>query len=170
MVAGADRVALRVEQVGHVFRVKRRVEERDHGRIKVIVAAVDRATEVAQGCCRPSRNFEQAVVLCVKVHLLEVIHGCFPPDGFGDARGPCLEFVFVVLVGGTLDGDLVDHVASAHERRHFIERRFVDRQTADAGRSEHLVGRNREEINVKFGDVNSRVGRALCCVEQHASP
>ena len=75
-------------------------------------------------------------------------------------EGPSLEFVFVVLVGGTLDGDLVDHVASAHERGHLVERRFADRQTADAGRSEHLVGRNREEIHVKFGDVNPRVGRA----------
>ena len=159
--------ALGVEQVCHVLGVQAWVEEGHYGRVEVVMTAVDRAAKPPEGLGGPACDVEQPMMLDLKVDLLEVIHGGFPSNGFGDARSSGFELVLVLLVGRAFDRDLVDHVPAAHEGGHFCEGVLLHRQASDAGGSEHFVGGDGEEIHVHVRHVNPRVRCALGRVEQH---
>ena len=113
------------------------------------MSAVHGHAHVSEFRSHPGGDVDQTGVFGVQVKGIHPIQRCRPSNGFGDAWCACFEFVLVGLVGGTLGSDGFNHVASAHERLHFLKGLRLNKQGTDAGGTAHFVRRKRHEICAK---------------------
>ncbi len=67
------------------------------------------------------------------------------------------------VVASMRDG--LDHRPTGDERRHRVEQLAAAPQDTDAGRAEHLVTRERREVDAELGHVEREMGRRLAGVE-----
>ena len=80
---------------------------------------------------------------------------------------PGLELPGHLVGGEAVDGDLGDHLAAAHERRHRLEQLAAGPEGADAGGAAHLVGREGDEVGVPRLHVDGEVRDGLARVDEH---
>jgi len=86
----------------------------------------------------------------------------FPVPASNRAGGSCYTVRSKLNVG--------DHVAAALPRGHRGQQVRFAVQHTDAGRSEHLVTGEDEEVRVEFGHVHPQMRHGLRAVDQHARP
>ena len=98
----------------------------------------------------------------------EIVDRRAKPDGVGDIAGAGLKTSRRRLIDRLLESDVGDHIAAALPRRRRREnfRLAVDR--ADAGRGEHFVAGEDEEVAVELLHVDRHVADRLRAVDQHA--
>src|SRR5207245_2945344 len=97
----------------------------------------------------------------------QVVDGCPESDHLGDRLRAGLELPGQVVIGGALDADRLDHVATGHERVHRLEQLAASVQDAGACRAEHLVAAEGIEVASQCPDVHRLVRRALRSVDQY---
>ena len=76
----------------------------------------------------------------------EVVDGGAEPDGLGDGWSAGLELPGDVVGGEPVEAHVADHLAPGQERRHRFEQLASRPQGADAGRPEHLVPGEGDEV------------------------
>ncbi len=91
----------------------------------------------------------------------QVVDGRAQPDRLGDRRGAGLELVRRRGVGGRAHGDGLDHLAAAEERREVLQQLLAAPEHADAGRRQHLVAGEGDEVGLQRLDVQHHVRRGL---------
>ncbi len=96
---------------------------------------------------------------------LEVVDRCPEPDGLGGHRHAGLEALRRRCEGRGLHADDLDHGSAGEERRHRLEEVVAAPEHADAGRTEHLVARERDEVDAEGADVDRHVRHRLAGVE-----
>ena len=89
------------------------------------------------------------------------------PIGLGDRGRAGLELPGHVVRGEPVLADVADHLAAAEERGHRLEQLAPGPQRADAGRSEHLVRGDRDEVGVPVLHVDREVRHGLARVDEH---
>ena len=106
----------------------------------------------------------------VHAELREIVHRRCKRDGVGDVARTGFEFPGELVEGRVLVLNLADHVAAGKERRHRFEQLALAVEQADAGRAEHLVAAEREEIDVERLHVDRHMRNALRAVDQDVVP
>lgn len=102
----------------------------------------------------------------VPVEFGEELDGGAQSDGLGDGGCSGLEFVRQLVPLGAIAMDFEHHIAAAEDRRHRFEPLAAAVEDADTRRAEHLVARERGEIDPQGGDVERAVGNELRGVEK----
>ena len=75
--------------------------------------------------------------------------------------------MFIRLVGGTLDGHRLDHVATAHEGLHLLEDTSGrTKKGSNTGGAAHFVGGESHEIRAKCIEVNALMRNTLSGVDE----
>ncbi len=103
-------------------------------------------------------------------HLLEVFDGGTPSDGLRDCRRSRFEFPGKVVGGESVEADVADHLASAEERWHLLQKRTARPECSDAGWAKHLVTGERDEVCVPCPNVHGEVRDRLACVHECEGP
>ena len=93
----------------------------------------------------------------VEADRLEVGDGGTEPDGLADGGSAGLELPRDVVDSEAVQPDIADHLAAAEERRHRLEQLLACPQDADAGRAEHLVAGEGEEVDTEAAHVEGPV-------------
>ena len=79
---------------------------------------------------------------------------------------PASNFCGHLVPLGAVHRDPDDHVAPGQERRHGLQQLAAAPQGADAGRAEHLVAADGQEVAADGLDVDGHVRRGLRGVDQ----
>ena len=115
---------------------------------------------------------EVAFVLLYAVHAYgcEIVQSRGQARGCNVVRGAGFVFVWQVVVGGLLKGDVLYHLAAAHVGWHAVQPLLFAVEHAYAGGAVGLVSGEGEEVAVHVGDVDGKVRSALCSVnkDRHA--
>src|SRR5487761_2780473 len=146
-----------VEDLGDVVRVHPLdVETDDAPTLNRVVwsdhthATGELARQSAQGVVREGVLVANDVL---ETETLEVSHGGAQTDRLGDRRRPGLEARRPVRRRVAVNADVRDHPATTEERRHRVEDLLAGPKDPDAGRPEHLVPGEDEEVDVEVDDV-----------------
>ena len=87
---------------------------------------------------------------------------------FGGRGSAGFEFPRDVVGLEPVEKDVADHLAATEERRDRFEDLLAGPQTADAGRSEHLVAGEAERVGAERDNVSGDVRGRLRTVDKHS--
>ena len=155
--ANADPLA--VEDLRNVVRVDASDVERDDADpVFGGLGAKDRHARDGQQLRQRVRD-ERTLVLVDLVHAdgLQVVDGRPEPDRVDVRRRAGLELPGQLVPGRKIDRDAGDHVAAVQERPHLLQDRGAAPHDTGAGRGEHLVAAECQEIAVEIADVDRGV-------------
>ena len=97
----------------------------------------------AVDCCQlliqVGADFIFVLVNCVHAQLSEVLARSAHPNGLTDGRCACLKPQRRRCIGAVVQEYVLDHLSTAHPRRHALENRHLAPQKADPGRTAHFV-------------------------------
>ncbi len=96
----------------------------------------------------------------------EVLESCTKANSVGDASGTSFELVRNSVVNCAFKRYVRNHVAAAMVRSCRFEQFLLAIDNADAGRSEHLVSREHEEVCVEGCNVYRDVSDGLSAVNE----
>ena len=101
----------------------------------------------------------------VHAEVVEIVDRCTETDCFRDHRGAGFELPRNLRGGEAFLGDVEDHLATAEEGRHRLEKFGPGPQDTDAHRAEHLVAGEDEEVGTHCLHVGGHVGHILAAVD-----
>src|SRR5262245_41927544 len=140
VVAGADRDAVEVEELGDIVRVRALDVEADDAGALLSRRAVERD---ARDLAEPIERVPGEEVLVgldgLEPDGLEILDRGAEPDGLGHRRRSCLELGWQLAPGRLVVADVADHVAAHEERGHRAQQVRPAPQETDPTRPEHLV-------------------------------
>ena len=97
----------------------------------------------------------------VHADVAEVVDGRAQADGLDDRRGAGLELVRDPGVRRPLHRDGLDHLAAAEERRQLVEQLATAPEHADAGRADHLVAGEGQQVGAARDHVDRQLRHGL---------
>jgi len=103
---------------------------------------------------------------CIHPQRGQVIHRCAKTDALSNRRGASLELVRQVIGLETFEGDFLDHIAAAQERRHRCQQALLAIQGTDPRRPAHLMRREGHKVGVQGAHIHGKVRHRLGAIDE----